>query len=193
MGMKNPQKVASAFAPDNIKLAYQLIQDLESISVLPFDLNLLKLSLKKDRLVNSDDLSDLNETWLDYQPNSLAWPLASEKLKIIIEKSLTGNEGIDWIVAHVFGNGERREYYIPRFKKLLDVLDIDKTMFIPGTNRIIKPCFSLSKISKYSVFHKPSENNLWEITLGLYVSDTLKKAIQKEKLTGIVFDKIFIT
>jgi len=186
---KNNPKVASAFAPEGTKLAHELIPELDIVDELPFELNLVKLTIGKNGLIESSDLSDLKEIWQDYQPNSLAWPMMSEKLKSVIEKNLTGNEGIDWISAIVRTSGERRMYYIPRFSKMLDVLDAQKTIFIQGTDRIIKPVFSLSKINKYSIFHQPAAHNLWKITSALYVNEALKKAVQKDKLTGIDFEK----
>lgn len=189
---KNSPKVASAFGPEGTKLAHELIPELDIVNELPFELNLTKLTIGKNGLIESNDLSDLKEIWLDYQPNSLAWPLMSEKLKSVIEVNLTGNEGIDWISATVKASEDHRTYYIPRFVKMLDVLDTQKTIFIQGTDRIIKPVFSLSKINKYSVFHQPSAHNLWKITSALYVNETLKKAVQKGKLTGIDFEKISV-
>lgn len=186
---KNSPKVASAFAPEGTKLAHELIPELGNVNELPFELNLIKLTAGKNGLIESNELSDLKEIWLDYQPNSLAWPLMSEKLKSVIENYLTGNEGIDWISAIVKAPNEQRTYYIPRFSKMLDVLDTQKTMFVQGTDRIIRPVFSLSKIGGYSIFHQPSAHSLWKITSGLYVSEALKKAIQKEKLTGLDFEK----
>lgn len=190
---KNNPKVASAFAPEGTKLAHELITELDNVKELPFELNLVKLTVGKNGLIESNDLSDLKEIWQDYQPNSLAWPLMSEKLKSVIEKSLTGNEGIDWISVIVKGSGEQRKYYIPRFSKMLDVLDKQKTIFVQGTDRVIRPVFSLSKIDKYNVFHQPSAHSLWKITSGLYVSEALKKAIQKEKLTGVDLEKTSVT
>lgn len=190
---KNSSKVASAFAPEGTKLAHLLISDLEGINNLPFDLGLVKLSVGKNGLIESNDLSDLKEIWLDYQPNSLAWPLMSEKLKSIIEDNLTGNEQIDWIECKVKNGNEERPYFILRFNKMLNVLDMQKTMFVQGTDHIIKPVFASSKISAYSIFSKPSSNDLWKITSGLYVSDILKKAIQKAKLTGVDFERTSIS
>ncbi len=180
--------VASAFAPKNVKLAQDLIAELDGLNEVPFELNLIELSVGKDGLVESDDLTDVKDIWLDNQPNSLAWPLFSERLKDIINKSLTGLEGLDWLTAKINGNGEQRIYYIPRFKKMLDVLDIEKTIFVQGTDHIIRPVFSLSKIKFYSMFSMPSSHDLWKITTGLYVSETLKKAIQKDKLKGVDFE-----
>lgn len=187
------RQVASAFAPIGTRLDHELIEEIEGINELPFELKLVELTVEKNRVVQSNDLSGIDPIWLDYQPNSLAWPLMSEKLKSLVSDNLTGKEGISWIIARISGNGEYRNYYIPRFESMLDVLDEQKTMYIKGTDRIIKPCFSLAKVNSFSIFHKPSAYSLWKITSGLYVSDELKKAIQKEKLTGIDFEKTSVS
>lgn len=67
---------------------------------------------------------------------------------------------------------------------------MQRTLFVSGTNHIIKPFFSKKKISNYSLFHKPG--NFWEITSALYVSEAVKKDIEKEKLTGLDFETISI-
>ena len=187
------EPLASAFAPKGSKLAQDLISELNGINKLPFELSLVKLDVGKNALIESNDLSDLKEIWLDYQPNSLAWPLMSERLKSVIEANLTGNEQIDWIECKVKNGSEERTYFILRFNKMLDVLDMQKTMFVQGTDHIIKPVFASSKISAYGIFSKPSLYDLWKITSGLYVSDVLKKAIQKEKLTGVDFEKTTVS
>jgi hypothetical protein len=187
------EPLASAFAPKGSKLAQDLISELNGINKLPFELSLVKLDVEKNALIESNDLSDLKEIWLDYQPNSLAWPLMSERLKSVIEANLTGNEQIDWIECKVKNGSEERTYFILRFNKMLDVLDMQKTMFVQGTDHIIKPVFASSKISAYGIFSKPSLYDLWKITSGLYVSDVLKKAIQKEKLTGVDFEKTTVS
>jgi hypothetical protein len=189
---KNTSKLTSAFAPEGTKLAHELIQDLDGLGELPFQLELYMLSEGQTGLIKKKELNGLNEIWLDYQPNSLAWPLVSEKMKAIIINHLTGNETIEWITAKVIGNGEVRKYYIPRFQKKLDVLDMQKTMFVQGTDKIIRPCFSLSKVKNYNVFNLPSSYNLWKITPSIYVSEMLKKAMQKEKLAGIDFEKTMV-
>ena len=189
---KNTSRLASAFAPEGTKLAHELIQDLDDFNELPFDLELYVLSDGQTGLVKSKELNSLHVIWLDYQPNSLAWPLVSEKMKTLINNHLTGNETIDWINAKIIGNDEIRKYYIPRFQKKLDVLDMQKTMFVQDTDKIIRPCFSLSKISNLNIFHLPSSYNLWKITPSIYISEILKKAMQKEKLTGIDFEKTMV-
>lgn len=187
----NSRKIASAFAPDECELAHRLIPQLEGINTLPFKLELIKLSVGVNGLVKSNDLTDLTQIWLDYQPNSFAWPLMSEKMKMVIVQNLTGKENIDWISATIKGNNEQKIYYIPRFNKMLDVLDVEKTMFVPNTNHIIRPCFSLQKTLDYAVFHHPSPIDTWKIT-SLYVNEAIKKAILKEKLKGVVFESVLV-
>lgn len=188
-GKSDNGPIASAFAPKRTKLAQDLISELEGINSLPFELTLTKLLVGKDRLIESDDLTDLKGIWRDYQLNSLAWPLFSVKLRAVIESNLTGKEAIDWISAKVNGNGEQKTYFIPRFTQILDVLDMQRTTFVQGTNHVIRPVFSLLKVSEYNVFHMPDSNDYWKITSGLYVSEQLKKAMQAAKLTGLDFEK----
>jgi len=121
------KQVACAFAPKGTKLDHELIPEL-GVKDLPLGLELVKLTVEKNGLVQSNDLSGLDSIWLDYQPNSLAWPLMSEKLKSLVSDNLTGKEGIIWITAKVNDNGEYWKYYIPHFERMLDVLDELKTV-----------------------------------------------------------------
>lgn len=187
------EPTASACAPKGTKLAQDLISELNGRNELPFELNLVKLEVGKSGLIESNDLTGLKEVWLDYQPNSLAWPLMSEKLKSVIEANLTGNEQIDWIACNIKNGNDEKPYFVLRFNKMFDVLDIQKTMFVQGTDHIIRPVFATSKISSYNIFTKPSSHDLWKITSGLYVNEALKKAIQKAKLTGVDFEKISVS
>lgn len=190
---KDYPEVASAFAPDDTKLAHELIPELVDADILPFELRLIKLSVGKNGLIKSNDLSGLDKTWLDLQPNSLAWHLMSEKLMELIKRNLTGKEHIDWISATINNGDEKRIYYIPRFEKKLDVLDEKNTMYVKGTDHIIRPHFSLEKIKDLTIFHKPDSNEFWRIPTGLYINDILRKGIIKEKIIGIGFEKVRVS
>ncbi len=183
---KVKKSTAFAYTVGETPLSHELILEMKTKTELPFDLLLKKVVTSKDGLQVSSDISGLKYLWLDYQPNNLAWPLMSEKMKTVISGNLTGKEGIVWIKVNIKSNNERRIYFIPRFAKELDVLDVQKTTYVPGTSHIIKPVFSFTKIVSYNLFYAPQD--FWEITSGLYVSKVLKKAIQKEKLTGVAFD-----
>jgi hypothetical protein len=160
-----------AWAPEGTPAPYEFISKLEGVDELPFDLEI------RDGILE------------DYPGNSLAWPLMSEKMKRVIERNLTGEEGVSWIKANVKAGGDLSSYYILRFRKKMDVLDMDRTTFVSGTDKIIEPCFSLAKIQRYSLFHKPASYDLWKITVSIYVNDKLRKEMIKEGLSGVAFSE----
>ena len=183
---EHKSKIASAFMPNDDILAHELIFELEGKDAMPFELNLFNISSNKNGFTKSSDLSDLENIWLDYLPNSLAWPMMSERLKLLIENHLIGTEGIEWIMVKINSNVEQKKYFIPRFTNKLDVLDEDHTTYVPGTDHIIKPCFSSHKIMNYSIFYKPS--SFWQISFP-YVSEAIKMEILEKKYTGGSFEK----
>ncbi|GAA4316377.1 imm11 family protein [Compostibacter hankyongensis] len=189
LGGKHTKVGTVAFASGEIKLNHELISELEDKSIVPFDFVLRKAIEGRDQLIYSEDLSELSVLWQDYQANSLAWPMMSEKMKNIIQVNLKGNEELDWITCTVKANEECKTYYILRFNKMLDVLNIEKTLFINGTDNVLQPCFSLDKLKDYNVFTKPFSYNLWKITPAIYISEELKKEMQKALLTGITFEE----
>ena len=173
MGLKHFKNVAIACAPDNVGLAHELIGALRESEVMPFDFTLKVLTVKSDGIHYSNDFSRVETIWLDYQPNSLAWPLFSEKLKKLIEKMLTGKEGLKWISCNICCGKETRTYYIPHFIEELDVLNKDKC-FYSNNGGLIKPAYSFLKIKDYSIFPKPAMNDLWQITAAICISDKVK-------------------
>jgi hypothetical protein len=182
------EPIASAFSPKGTPISPDLVSGLEGKSRLPFDLTLIKLTVEKNGLSESNELSGIKNIWTDYQPSNLAWPIMSGAMKSVIESNLIGNENIDWISCTIRGLNEEREYFILRFNKPFDgVLDEEKTK----TN--FYPVFIGSKISAFNVFTQPRISDLWKITSGLYVSEVMKKALQKAKLTGISFEQIDVS
>lgn len=188
---KIKQGTAFAYTEGETPISYELVPELRNKTEVPFDLILKKVSRVKGGWQESTDLSGLNYLWLDYQPNNLAWPLMSEKMKDVISSHLTGKEGIIWMPIIVRSTNEQRTYFIPRFERQLDVLDKEKTIYVEGSLLVVKPVFSLAKIVDYGLFNVPDE--FWEITSGLYVGEALKKAMQKEKLTGVGFEPTAVT
>ena len=189
---KNASNITSAFAPEETKLSYELIPELVSCNKLPFELKLVKITIGKKGIITSDDLTGVENLWFDCESSSLAWPLMSERLKALIESYLTGTEGVDWIQAIVKYNEERQKYYIMRFAKMLDVLDMQKTLFREGTTDVLRPVFSLTKIRDYAVFSRPTSYDFWRIPSGIYMNESLKRAIQKAKLTGTYFKEVLV-
>jgi len=190
IGGKNYSQVARANAPQEVEISTIVIRELKGVNELPFELTLIKSTITKNGLLESADLDGIKDIWLDYMPNSLAFPMFSERMREIIDHNLTGNENIDWITAKINGNNEDRTYYILRFNKVLDVLNYDKTSFIEDTDYVIIPTFELAKIHNYSIFHIPSSDHLCSITTQIYINETLKNQLQKGKLIGLNFEKV---
>ena len=193
LSWKHVSEVASAYYNVEEKSTVDLILSLEGRDSMPYKFDLKKIKETEQSLTINDDINGLKEMWLDYQPNNLLWPLMSEKLKKVIERHQSGNEGTDWIKCKISGNKEEKTYYILRFNNALDVLDFAKTIFVKETNHIIKPVFSLPKIAPYCIFTKPYTHHLGKITSALYVSEKLKKAITQEGISGIAFEKISVS
>lgn len=192
LSWEQKSQVASAIYEIEDQDSYELLLALEGKQRLPFNFNLKRIREVKNGIIVDENLDELDEIWLDYQPNDFLWPLMSERLKSVVEVNLTGNENIDWIDCKVRKGKEERTYYILRFNKMLDVLNMDETRFVNGTDHIIKPVFSASKIKDFTVFVKPSFENLWKIPSALYISEKLKKEIQKMKLSGLDFSNVAV-
>lgn len=181
-----------AYSPEHSLLSFELIPELENKNQLPFDFTIKKVTETKKGIVISENLNDLSDIWDDYLPNNTGVPLMSLKLKAIIDNNVTEKEFIDWITCRVFGNNLSKEYYILRFNKPLDVLDLEKTKFIEGTDIVINPCFSNSKVMGLNVFTIPTSDNLFKINLMIFVNHKIKEEIEKQKLTGIEFGNVRI-
>lgn len=152
---------------------------------LLFEFSLAKSFLKDDKLHLNKNLSSIKKIWYDYQYNDKGWPLFSEKLKLIIESHLTGQEGIEWLKAKVNSSKEQRIYFIPKFTKKIDLLDMSKTTFVPGTDFVRKPYFLKSKIQPYSLFCRITYT--WPISYLLYISEEIKELIIEAGMTEILF------
>lgn len=175
---------AFAYTEDETLISHELISAMRGLAEVPFELRLKSLSYVNQKLVVSDDLSGVQYLWLDYQPNSLVWPLMSEKMKDLIEPRLTSKEGIVWMQVWVRADIQIRKYFILRFERKLDVLDKASS----DTELTLNPIFSLAKIADYNVFHTPSD--FFELPSALYVSEDIKKVLVKEKITGVGFRRV---
>jgi hypothetical protein len=184
---------ASGVVPKDIGMDDSLLRSLSNSTELPFDFTLVKITPEANGLEESKDLSSLSEIWFDYMPNYLAWPLLSPKMKEIVDVHLTHDEELYWLSATIHGDQETREYFVPRFGRMHDVLDCEKTVYVPGTKHVIKPCFASVKLNHLSIFPLPQEFGLWRITSSLYVSESLKMAFTKSGITGVAFEQAAVS
>lgn len=183
--LEGPVKQGTAFANATIPIVSGDENELVAgKKELPFGMKLVKMALIKGQVVKSDDVSNVEILWTDYQPNEFAWPLMSDRMATVVRAHLTGHEGIDWISSPVSAKGELRQYWVPRFSRLLDTLDLERTTRT-DSGMTIRPWFSLEKIKDLAMFQGRPE--FWEITSSLVVNEPLMKAIKRAKLSGVSF------
>jgi hypothetical protein len=122
----------------------------------------------------------------DYQGNSPVFRMCSLKMKIILDENKGPEDEIQWLKSFVKGeHGEEREYYILHFPQFYDTVDWEKSIVHKNEpHRVIKPVFSRKKIEgKHKVFNYP------ESTLGIVITEDIKKKLETAKCTCIVFSK----
>jgi hypothetical protein len=187
--------VMACAIPEINEAGHKLIRALEGKNELPFEMK-LEYAFVKKVLEFTADLSQAENLWPDYMSNEFGYILLSERFKNIIEFELTGNEEIDWITAKIHANEECRTYYILRFNKILDVLDMEHSQFMGADSsdlsNVVVPCFSLAKVSKYGVFNIPQAFDHWKIPGGIFVCNNIKKAAKKANLTGVGFSETWV-
>ena len=177
---------AVAFDPADV-IAFKIIEKVISDKALPFELTVKVLQNGEWQDIPTDSAFTLP----DLLPSSLAWLLMSESAKTFFGDNLTGKEGIEWIpvTVQIPNHKKAYQYFLVSFTSELDVLNVTKTTFVPGTDHIIQPHFDLKKITNYVLFSEPRSQNFWKIPDGLYVSDVTKSKIESSSLTGFVFEK----
>ena len=185
MSINNDIVNSVAFAPKGTHPSHYLIDEVKRKKSLPFSLELHRVGVSSELIVK-----DICDDFYDYQPNSLAWPIMSNKMKSVIEGHLTGKEYIEWKTVTIKGKDISREYFIPVFTKKLDTLLVEKTVIVKQSGIILKPCFDKNKIKGLSMFH--GHNNFWSITTQIYVSDAVKRAIKASGIQEIMFSPVHI-
>ena len=191
---RNSRSVAIACTPEPI-IAYTLIDSIAGFSHFPTDLKLKNLRFGAKGITESDDLTGLRYIWTDYQPNSLAWPLMSAKMRSIIDSHASGQEQHEWLTVNVYqGATNYREYYLLRFREQVDVLNFDKSYFLRFPDKpahLCQPVFAQEKIANLCVLAAPS--NDWQITSRIYVSKAVRMSAKREGLVGLNFEDIKIS
>ncbi len=178
-----------AYAPEGTPLAHELANQLLDLEELPFCLKIESVDIIESGIKRLGDLSP-NCLPVDYQPNSLAWPLMSLKMKKVIDSFISGIDGFRWINVNIEGDKRFFPYFIPFFSKKLDILSIERTLFVPGTDLVINPVFDYKKIFQYQIFHGASQ--FWHIT-ELIVSQDVRRKLLENSVTGIFFEQASVS
>ena len=170
-----------AYAPKGNTQPADLISIIEDqgLKNLPFSFQLYSIGINAGGL----QVGEISDKHLDSQPNNLALPLMSQRLKDVIVSSLNGNEPIRWVSAKVLGKTAVFPYYVPLFTEKMDVLDDEKSIFVGPWRTLLKPYYKQSKIDCYAFFN--GDPNNWLLSRRLYVNESIKCKIQQLNLSGV--------
>ena len=113
--------------------------------------------------------------------------IVSEQLKNVLAEYCESNPNIEFLPVKVTSDeyGDRI-YYIMHFKIVFDVIDEKRTLYVPGTDSIIKLRLDYNKVEKLKIFNsRPYVNDV-------IVSEDVRKAIKRHHLDdGIEFLPIY--
>lgn len=123
--------------------------------------------------------------WHDYMYNQFAFFIVSERLKKFLEKKSVMNDSIEWVNVNIRHEDIVKEYYIVMFTEQQDVIDEKNTKYYLEDNSILVPCISLEKAEKFKIFSVNDKN----IPVMLYTTYEIKKELQKEKFSNLIFGK----
>ena len=151
----------------------------------PCNLVLAQMRITKNGITQNTNVPE--KEFFDYQYNQFAYYLLSERLKNCIEENKGSKDFFSWISVSVSSETETRNYFIPIFESIPDVIDSKLTTIVPASNAIMVPCFDSEKIEGHNFF--PIKSSFGVLPRGIYVSESLKKMLQKQKFDNIKFEK----
>ena len=126
-----------------------------------------------------------HELITEIEDNS-ALPFSLQLHEVCIKDKLEKGE----LSVIIEGSTTSKMYYIPMFTSELDTLNIAKSIFVPSSGVVLKPCFKKDEVEKYAVFHGYSK--FWKITTQIYVNEDIKKGLMDSKLKELSFSRITI-
>ena len=113
--------------------------------------------------------------------------IVSEHLKQVIQDVVGPHPYLEFLpiqaTSEEYGD---RTYYIMHFKKIFDVIDKENTVYVPGTDSIIKLRVDYNKVKGLKIFNSQPYIN------DVILSDDVRKAIMRNHLDdGIEFMPVY--
>ena len=162
-----------AISPDEGKTLIDWMEAIESNKRFPFQYRLSpKMSLD------------------DYIADDLGVPLFSEQVRNIIDELMTGEEGIEWYEVPVVQSRNQYRYFAPKFTRTLDILNEDSSLYGVNKSILIKAVLSTEKIKEYSIVPIVGSSEAFFFPTRIAISDRVKKALEKARVSGISFSPI---
>ena len=126
----------------------------------------------------------------DYIADDLGVPLFSEQVRNIINELMTGEEGIEWYEVPVVQSRNQYRYFAPKFTITLDILNEDSSLYGVNKSILIKAVLSTEKVKKYSIVPIVGSSEAFFFPTRIAISDTVKRALKKARVSGISFSPI---
>ena len=162
-----------AISPDGGKTLIDWMEAIESNRRFPFQYRLSpKMSLD------------------DYIADDLGVPLFSEQARNIIDELMTGEEGIEWYEVPIVQSRNQYRYFAPKFTRTLDILNEDSSLYGVNKSILIKAVLSTEKIKEYSIVPIVGSSEAFFFPTRIAISDRVKKALEKARVSGISFSPI---
>ena len=162
-----------AISPDGKKTLIDWMEAIESNRRFPFQYRLSpKMSLD------------------GYIADDLGVPLFSEQARNIIDELMTGEEGIEWYGVPIVQSRNQYRYFAPKFTRTLDVLNEDSSLYGVNKSILIKAVLSTEKIKEYSIVPIVGSSEAFFFPTRIAISDRVKKALEKARVSGISFSPI---
>ena len=162
-----------AISPDGEKTLIDWMEAIESNRRFPFQYSLSpKMSLD------------------GYIADDLGVPLFSEQARNIIDELMTSEEGIEWYEVPVVQSRNRYRYFAPKFTRTLDILNEDSSLYGVNKSILIKAVLSTEKIKEYSIVPIVGSSEAFFFPTRIAISDRVKKALEKARVSGISFSPI---
>ena len=113
--------------------------------------------------------------------------MISQEMKDLFVSFAGDNPDIEYlpipVISEKYGN---KTYYILHFKKIYDVMDREHTIFVEGTDAIIKVALDAEKVKDLKIF------NSQPAIRDVIVSEDVRRAIKKNRLDeGLDFLPIY--
>ena len=125
-----------------------------------------------------------------YIADDLGVPLFSEQARNIIDELMTGEEGIEWYGVPIVQSRNQYRYFAPKFTRTLDVLNEDSSLYGVNKSILIKAVLSTEKIKEYSIVPIVGSSEAFFFPTRIAISDRVKKALEKARVSGISFSPI---
>ena len=109
--------------------------------------------------------------------------------KMSLDDYIADDLGVPLFSEQVQSRNQYR-YFAPKFTRTLDILNEDNSLYGVNKSILIKAVLSTEKIKKYSIVPIVGSSEAFFFPTRIAISDRVKKALKKVRVSGISFSPI---